>query len=251
LGFYSAWKMRHRTETAAVEAALLALLISQEFTSFMLPTAVFFYLTIALAVALASEPVRFPAHKGGTIQSVCFFGLAALFLAFAIALAVADAGLARVDRLIRAGEPVEAAAVYSTIRRWQPPGVRTDLWYSRAMDGASERAQSGPESLAAAQQALSAAVRASRSSDEPENAWLNLAVFYGRQNDPVHTEQSLRAAIACAPNWFKPHWLLAQVLRVTGRLQEARGEAMLAAELDGGKDPEVARTAKEIMAATK
>jgi O-antigen ligase len=251
LGFYSAWKMRHRTETAALEAALLALLISQEFTSFMLPTAVFFYLTIALAVALASEPVRFPAHKGGTIQSVCFFGLAALFLAFAIALAVADAGLARVDRLIRAGEPVEAAAVYSTIRRWQPPGVRTDLWYSRAMDGASERAQSGPESLAAAQQALSAAVRASRSSDEPENAWLNLAVFYGRQNDLVHTEQSLRAAISAAPNWFKPHWLLAQVLRIAGRLSEARTEATLAAALNGGKDPAVARTAAEIIAAAK
>jgi O-antigen ligase len=251
LGFYSAWKMRHRTEAAAIGAALLALLISQEFTSFTLPTAVFFYLTIALLVASASEPVRLSTNKSGTIQTVCFFGLAALFIAFAVALAVADAGLARVDQLIRSGEPVEAAALYAKIRRWQPPGVRTDLWYSRAMAGASQRAQSGPESLAAAQQALAAAVRASRSSDEPQNAWLNLAGFYGRQNDAVHTEQSLRAAISCAPNWFKPHWLLAQVLRVTGRLQEARAEAMLAAELDGGKDPEVARTANEIMAATK
>ena len=76
-------------------------------------------------------------------------------------------------------------------------------------------------------------------------------MFYGRQNDLVHTEQSLRAAISCAPNWFKPHWLLAQVLRMTGRLQEARTEAVLAADLDGGKDREVARTAKEIIAATK
>jgi Tfp pilus assembly protein PilF len=119
------------------------------------------------------------------------------------------------------------------------------------MAGAAQRAENGAESMAAAQQALAAAVRASRSSDEPENAWLNLAVFYGRLNDPVHTEQSLRNAISCAPNWFKPHWLLAEVLRVTGRLQEARAEAMLAADLDGGKDPEVARTAKEITAATK
>jgi Tfp pilus assembly protein PilF len=119
------------------------------------------------------------------------------------------------------------------------------------MADAAQRAQNSAESITAAEQALAAAVRASRNSDEPENTWLNLAVFYGRQNDPVHTEQSLRAAISCAPNWFKPHWLLAQVLRVAGRLQEARAEAVLAADLDGGKDPEVARTAKEIMAATK
>jgi hypothetical protein len=73
-------------------------------------------------------------------------------------------------------------------------------------------------------------------------------VFYGRQNDLVHTEQSLRAAISCAPNWFKPHWLLAEVLRAARRLKEASTEAMLAADLDGGKDPEVARTAREILA---
>jgi O-antigen ligase len=250
VGFYSTWKARHRGEAAALGAALLALSISQEFTSFTLPTAVLFYLTVALAVAVTSQPVRLPARKGAvlTVSSVL---LALLFIAFAVALAGADAGLARVDRLIREGKPVEAATLYSKLRPWQPPGVRTDLWYSRAMAGASQRAQSGAESIAAAQQALAAAVRASRSSDEPENAWLNLAVFYGRQNDPFHTEQSLRAAIACAPNWFKPHWLLAQVLRVTGRLQEARAEATLAAELDGGKDPEVARTAAEITATTK
>ena len=251
LGFYSAWKPRHRPEVAAVGAALLALLVSQEFTSFTLPTAVFFYLTIALAVALAAAPVSLPAGKGGTIQTVCFALSSTLFIAFAIALAGTDAGLARVDRLIRADKLPEAAAVYAKIRPWQPPGVRTDLWYSRAMAGAAQRAQNSAESIAAAQQALAAAVRASRSSDEPENAWLNLAVFYGRLNDPVHTEQSLRNAISCAPNWFKPHWLLAEVLRVAGRMQEASAEAMLAADLDGGKDPEVARTAREISAATK
>jgi Tfp pilus assembly protein PilF len=105
--------------------------------------------------------------------------------------------------------------------------------------------------VAAAQQALAAAVRASRNSEEPQNAWLNLAVSYGRQNDLVHTEQSLRAAISAAPNWFKPHWLLAQVLRIAGRLSEARTEATLAAALNGGKDPAVARTAAEIIAAAK
>ena len=35
---------------------------------------------------------------------------------------------------------------------------------------------------------------------------------------------SLRSAIECAPNWFKPHWLLAEVLRAGGRMEEARAD---------------------------
>jgi hypothetical protein len=39
--------------------------------------------------------------------------------------------------------------------------------------------------------------------------------------------------------------MLAQVLRLEGRQDEARREALLAGELDAGKDPEVARTVEE------
>ena len=41
------------------------------------------------------------------------------------------------------------------------------------------------------------------------------------QNNMAGTEQCLRAAIAAHPTWFKPHWMLAQVLRLQGRDQEA------------------------------
>ena len=34
-------------------------------------------------------------------------------------------------------------------------------------------------------------------------------------------ERSLRSAIAANPTWFKPHWMLAQVLRLDSRLAEA------------------------------
>jgi Tfp pilus assembly protein PilF len=102
--------------------------------------------------------------------------------------------------------------------------------------------------VAAGREAMAAAIRSTRNAEEPQNAWLNLAFFYGRQNDFPHTESALRAAIRAAPNWYKPHWLLAQVLRAGGRLPEASGEAALAADLDGGKDAEVARTLAEIRA---
>jgi tetratricopeptide (TPR) repeat protein len=171
-----------------------------------------------------------------------------IFIVFAVALVTADASLAGVDRLIRAGKPQEAAAVYRKFEPWQPPGMRTDVWYARAMAGGSELAQDRADVVAAGRQAMIAAVRATRNAEEPQNAWLNLAFFYGRQNNFPHTEQALRAAIQAAPNWYKPHWLLAQVLRAGGRLPEASVEAALAADLDGGKNPEVSRTLAEIRA---
>jgi len=152
-----------------------------------------------------------------------------------VSLATADAALASVDRLIRSGQPQEAAAAYEKFEPWQPPGMRTDVWYARAMAGVSERAQNHADAVTAGREALAAAIRSTRNAEEPQNAWLNLAFFYGRQNDFPHTEQALRAAIRAAPNWYKPHWLLAQVLRAGGRLPEAGVEAALAAGLDAAK----------------
>jgi hypothetical protein len=44
--------------------------------------------------------------------------------------------------------------------------------------------------------------------------------------------------------------MLAQVLRHTGRFEEARAEAARAADLNGGKTPEVLRTAEQARAET-
>ena len=91
-----------------------------------------------------------------------------------------------------------------------------------------------------------AALRATRTSEEPFNAWYNLAVLSASRNDAAGTENALRAAIPAHPKWFKPHWTLAQVLRFQSRLEEAEREASLAEELNAGKNPEVAHTLQEI-----
>jgi len=248
MGFYAVRKVQDRRLAAALGAALTAMLISQQFTSFTLPTALFFYLTVALLVGQAFKPVQHSVVKNRPVVLGVYSIMILIFLVFAAALLTADAALARVDRLIRAGRPQEAATVYRKFEPWQPPGMRTDVWYARAMAGGSERGQDRADVVAAAREALVAAVRATRNAEEPQNAWLNLAFFYGRQNDFPHTEQALRAAIQAAPNWYKPHWLLAQVLRAGGRLPEASVEAALAADLDDGKNPEVTRTLAEIRA---
>ena len=100
--------------------------------------------------------------------------------------------------------------------------------------------------LAARQQALDAGIRAVRSAEDRQNAWYNLALLLAEQNDATGAEQALRNAIAWAPHWFKPHWALARLLDLSGRGGEAIEEARIAIECDGGHDPEVGETWKQL-----
>jgi O-antigen ligase len=251
LGFYAAWKARESAEVKVLTASLVALVVSQQFTVFTAVTAAFFYMTIALLVSQAFKPQVLPAtsHRAGRLIAGALTAL--VFVPFAISLVYVDAWLARVNYLAYFGRVREAVAGYQYVVRWRPPGVRTDLWYSRAIARAARKAPNPADATLAWQQGLESAIRAKQNAEERENAWLNLAVFYGRQNDYAHTELSLRGAIACAPNSYKPHWLLAQVLWMRKRLDEASAEAERAADLNGGKDPQVSRTLAQIQAAAK
>lgn len=249
-GFWAAWKARDSKLANVLAAALAALLVSQQFTSFTTPTAVFFYMTIALLAAEAPHAECVQLGRTRVRVLVCGAVAAVVFLTCAAALVFADRGLAQVDYLIRGGRIREAAATYQQVERW-PPGMRTELWYSRAIARAARNASNPSDATFAWQQGLESAKLAARNAEERENAWLNLAVFYGRQNDYAHTEQSLRSAIWWAPNSYKPHWLLAQVLWAGGKLREAGAEAARAVDLDGGKDPEVTRTLAQIRTAGK
>jgi hypothetical protein len=90
--------------------------------------------------------------------------------------------------------------------------------------------------------------RATRTAEDPFNAWYSLSAVYASQNDVAGTERCLRRAIAAHSVWFKPHWTLAQVLRLQGRVEDARREAALALDLDGGKHAEVRQTAEGLRA---
>ena len=70
--------------------------------------------------------------------------------------------------------------------------------------------------------AAAAGERATRTAEDPFNAWYSLSAIYAARNDAAGAERCLRAAIAAHPTWFKPHWMLAQVLRLQSRREEAR-----------------------------
>ena len=236
LGFGAAWRMRgkHPDLAACLAGALAAGVVSQQFTVFTIPTAVIFFATIALAAGLADR------SDDVTVHRVRRFALGLPLLYFAVRLALADHALALAQHDLAAGNLTAAAAHYES------SGQTSDLWYSRALLAAAQKAPHIGDRLQALYRASLAGERATRTAEDPFNAWYSLSSIRAAQNNAAGTEQCLRAAIAAHPTWFKPHWTLAQVLCLESRKDEALREAERAADLDGGKHPEVARTLQEI-----
>jgi hypothetical protein len=234
-------KWRARPEVAA---GLVASLVCQQFVVFVVPTDLYFLLLIALLVGETDHAVSERRRAGWLMPLSVAASL--LFAGFAVRLLVADRALAVVNQRIESGDAVGAAREYLTVLRWEPSGAGADLNYSRAMAQLAARTPIFTTRLQATQQALEAAIRATRTAEDRQNAWYNLATLLAGQNDAAGVERSLQNAIAWSANWFKPHWALAQLLEATHRHGEALKEARLAWDLDGGRDPEVAETWKKL-----
>jgi putative inorganic carbon (HCO3(-)) transporter len=238
--------LRSRNEMAAALAAAFAgILICQQFTVFIPATALYFFLIVGLLI-VSSHSVR-PAHTAAPrwLFPVCI--LAALFFAYlATRLLVADVFLATAHRRIQSEDARGAAQAYQVELRWQLPGTGSDLNYSRAMQQLASHSPDLATQLQARQQAMEAGIRATSTAEDRQNAWFNLATLFAAENNVAATERSLRNAIAWSPNWFKPHWSLAQLLEMTNRHPEALQEARCAVERNGGHDPEVTETLRRL-----
>jgi len=249
LGFcgLAIWAARRRTRPE-LAAALAASLACQQFAVFVVPTALYFYLQIALLVSGSNEVMPERRSSRWLVPVGVAVGVAAslLFAAFAVRLLVADRALAVANGRIESGDASAAAREYLVVLRWEPSGAGADLNYSRAMAQLAARAPVLSTRVQAAQQALEAAIRATQTAEDHQNAWYNLARLLAGQNNPVGVERALRNAIAWAPNWFKPHWVLAQLLESTGLHQQALAEAEIAFDLDHARDPEVSETWRKL-----
>jgi tetratricopeptide (TPR) repeat protein len=245
LGLYAAHAARKREPALAaiLGACLIAVVVTHQFTVFTTPTALYFYLTLAMLITVRQVP-DLPSRMPRRMRPMSMI-ISLTLITFAIRLLVADSTLAQVRKALETRDTTAAAIAYQRARTW---GLTADLWYSREMAAAAVKATDQRSALQAWQQALESGVRATSTSDDPHNAWYSLATLHARENDFDPTERCLRAAIASSPNWFKPHWMLAQVLQTEGHREEARKEATAAADLDGGRNPEVAQTLARIMA---
>jgi len=237
-----------RTRDPAIAAALTAGIISQQFTVFTIPTALLTFVTLALALPWTDVPVSGRISDPGRARQQAARRALALAPAFAmlvylgVRVTCADAYLASAQRNLRAGSFRHADADYERYAAWRLPGTSADLWYSRALFEWGKRQTNPAVQIQAIARSGAAAWQATTTSEEPFNAWYNVAQLSAARNDPEGAEQALRASIAASPNWFKPHWSLARLLQLRGRRSEAQAEAAKALHLDAGKHAEVGAT---------
>ena len=236
-----------RARSKWLAAAIAAGIVAQQFTAFTIPTAALFFVAVALVVEpdndrrMERSDSRKESHGRWTAMGLRLIPAAALLL-LAFRFAAADRSLELARQAIDRGDGIAAASSFAAFERWRLPGAGSDLWYSRAMSALAQRTPDRLRRIQITAQAGYAALRATQTAEDPFNAWYHAAALYATTNDAFYAERSLRAAIAAHPNWFKPHWMLARILALEGRRDEAGREAALAVELDGGKHKEVAET---------
>jgi O-antigen ligase len=250
LGVGASFRCVDRTVSAGLASGLIGAFVSQQFTPFVLSTALLFYLTIAMLAALAVG--------NGPSDSVPSIGMrplaatvGALLLLIAGQLVHIDWRWASLRRSLDTGKVEQAMAQYTVIQRLYPPQPGPDVWYSRALLEAAKNSPGDTLHKQAASQALTAAIRAGEVSDDRLNALYNLAVLYSTNSDLPHAEAASRAAIEIAPRWYKPHWLLAELLLAQNRPQPAEQEALKAQDYSGRKALEVTDTLNRIRAAAE
>jgi O-antigen ligase len=220
---------------------------------FNVATAATLYATLlvtAMMVGLAGSPRLAATPPAKLDRTPVVFFLSPVFAlclaAFGVVLVNYEFRLERFERASSHKEPASAMTAYASVLRAGLAGAGEDAYCSRRLADACGTATTLISRIECTSVAVQAAVRATRTSDSPPNAWYNLAIFTAGQNDQRNTEKALRTSARLAPNWFKPHWALANLLFMTGRASEATREAERAAILDAGKDPEVAASLQKI-----
>lgn len=231
--------------TVALLAALMAGLAAQQFSVLTIPTALMFYLNLALIAGLSTPSGRvgqvLPAWIRGAL--VC----AALgLLVFCTRLGLADHSLAQARDAFARSDLNDAISRYEDSRRWNVPGASADLYVSREFAALFQRTRDVRIKLQAWTPAFQAATRAVSAAENRPAAFYNLAIFFATQNNAANVERCLRNSTFLAPNWFKPHWTLSRLLLEQRRLAGAEAEAQRAVDLDGGKDAEVVQTLADV-----
>jgi O-antigen ligase len=243
LGLFAAAEARaaHPSLSLGIGAALVSGTVCGQFSSPVLVTSLYQFTTVGILCVIATkkdgEPIRYPA----AVRAISWV-LAALFLIWGGSLAASDILAGSFRRAIESGSISEAVGRYNAVTTRSLTGFQVDLYASRAFARVYRTERQVKGKLQAWGEAVRAGDRAIISAEDRQNAFFNRAGLCAQQEDAAGAERNLRMAVHEAPTWFKPHWILAQLLARTGRPVEAREEARLAMLYYAGKDEEVVST---------
>ena len=212
-------------------AALLGILISSMFASLVLVTSLFLWSIAGLAVGMcpgATDEVpalriviaRIPAALAGVV-----------ILIAATALSVQDAAWAQLGVDAGRGDFAAASQAYSIATSFLVGLPGYELWGSRTMASLGRSLGNAPDGAAAWKLAADAAALAEVRNEEPFSAAYQSSVLAVAASDVTRAEIKARKVIRLAPNWYKGHLLLSQILQITGKNQEAARESALSESL--------------------
>lgn len=230
-GFY--WARRGGRLCLACAAALAGLAVTHSFFVLTIPS---FCALLLLLTLLLPEEAPQAAPLAPALLRALLPSAAALSLLTAVPLAWSDFSFARIQAALEMHDTPRAIDWYNRARQ-VPAGLPApDLWYAQRMTALSTTPISDRAVLW--DQALTAARRSLESPGEDAIlARYNAAVLALLAQDHAGAEAGLRAAIARAPNWYQPRWLLCRLLKQTGRPAEAGAQCASALDqLGPGQD---------------
>jgi hypothetical protein len=223
---------------APLFGGLVGAVVSQQFSCFVIVTALCF-LTILITAVSAGEPQR-REPPGPVSRAVYGFGGFALFgiLAWgAFALFASDFERGKLPSLIDQKRYRESIEIYEAGSKKQVVATSADLWFARHMNDLFASTQNPSLKAAAYRASVEAAASAARDGDPPSLAAWEAATLAGAAGDPAGTERDLEAALKWSPNWYRAHWALAEIFAAEGRTAEAGAHAAAALRyLDPGEE---------------
>jgi len=226
-------------------AATAAALVSGQFIADTIPTRLYFLVFAALSFGFADSkagtascaPTDRKNRKAVALVSV--FSLV-FFSFYGFRLLRADRAMARAREAASAGDLDTLLERGRAARQAFPWGGTYAMAFSRLLGSLAMKARLAPASqallVALAEENARAALDAAPS---PQLVAVHLASLCVLQDRWPEAEQALAAAIRAAPQWYRPHWLLAELLSQQGRQREAAEQARLALLLGGREHPEV------------
>jgi O-antigen ligase len=225
----------------AGSAALFAMLVAAQFIPLSLPNALGLFSIGGVLVA---------SRITTTVKETSRFRLLSLVGGLPLAVMVAwptvqDWRSARTAEEIARGNLDSARSLYRSVCALPFAGPGQDLWLSRQFAVAAQRLP-GPPGATALQLARLASARAESHAEDAFNAYFQSAALAIAAGDMVDGERKLRSATLLAPNWYRPRFLLAQLLILAGRAHEGAQEAAIAIRVAGSHAQEIERTAHDL-----
>jgi hypothetical protein len=229
--FTLGWFAARGTMAAGFEAALLGIFVCSLFASLTLVASLYLWSIAGLAAASmpgdanAKSPLRF------AFPRIPAYVAAAAFLFVAAALAMQDAAWAELGRAVGGKDFMAAREAWreATTVSAGMPGY--ELWGSREMASLGRALGDGQDGRSCWKMAAEGAAEAEKTSEERFSAAYQSSVLAIAAGDVQQAERKARETVELAPNWYKGHLLLSQILQIEGENEGAEKEARVSAAL--------------------